>query len=1025
MLSRLMRFVLLSASIAALPAAFAGAAPSNSAGHPVVRANAPATLPLPKPDVTSAAPTARGGAVNRIAVPMPSAPTELTPQALPTVTGRGPNASRSSLPTDTGLLAVRPAVAPVKILYAPSEADDPAFRAAVAAITGGVVDYFDARVGTPTAGVLAGYNCVYTLADASYNDRVTFGDRLADFVDAGGKVILGVFCTYTTGNSLGGRIMTPGYSPVTSPLGTNHFSNSAYAGDGFRSMHAGVLAYDDFFRDILVTQGGGIANGHYADGEIAQAYRPDGRVIYSNGTGSVPLAGTGDWAKIIANAAMANPAAHGMLMAPADADDPAYRANISALTTGVVDFFNANAATPTAALLHTYDCVYTWPNSNYNDAATFGNRLADRVDEGARVILGAFCTFTSVNSLSGRIMTPDYCPVTSPGGNNHFVNSVYGGDGSISLTSGIGPVDCMFRDLLVGQGAGIVDGHYIDGEILAAYRPDGRVVYANGGGSSNILGTGNWPQLIANACEFVPPPGHRILYAPSDADDPVFRARLAENTGGVVDYFNANAGTPSAAFLSGYDCVYTWPNNPYSDPALFGNRLADFVDAGGKVILGTFSTYSIFALGGRIMTPAYSPVANPANNSHYSLSAYAGDGTSCFHHGVATYATNFRDFLVLQGAGIAESHYADAEIAVAYRPDRRVVYVNGLFVLSTGDWPRLIANGCDCGDTPGVLFASNSTGQLFTLNSTTGAATFDLNLPSNGIGGGSTEIEFMPSGQLWVQERDGAFAGEQVDPYTGAATTARFPTARAYNGVEYALGRLWAAGITGGCGASTWATVDPTAGTELTTYGATGQPPLVGLAFDRRWSTMYGVTSGCAGFSNLVRIDVTNGQAVVLGSTGFRLGSLEFGPNGDLYGGGDNTDGGHLYRVNQATGFAQLIGSTGMGNVTGITLGVNGTVAARPAPAALEFSTPYPNPSRSGIVQFRFSIPTASDVHLELYDVAGRLRWSEALAGLGAGLHTVTWNGLGSNGARLASGIYHMRLVSSAGSRTVRIVRFD
>jgi len=277
-----------------------------------------------------------------------------------------------------------------------------------------------------------------------------------------------------------------------------------------------------------------------------------------------------------------------------------------------------------------------------------------------------------------------------------------------------------------------------------------------------------------------------------------------------------------------------------------------------------------------------------------------------------------------------------------------------------------------------------------------------------------------------VQERDGVSSGQQVNPYTGAALTAVFPTARIYNGLEYAIGRLWGAGIPPVvCNASTWAVLDPTTGVDLNTIGPTGQPPINGLAFDQKWSTMYGVTSGCAGNSNLVRIDVTSGVATVLGSTGVRLGSLQFGPDGDLYGGGDNTDGGHLYRINQANAFTRLIGTTGMGNVTGITLGVNGPVAAGPAPASLDFSAPYPNPSRSGIVQFRFSIPAAGDVRLELYDVAGRLRWSESMNGLNAGPHSVTWNGLASNGARLASGIYHMRLVSAAGSRTVRLVRFD
>jgi hypothetical protein len=1012
-----MRYALIGALFAGLPA-FAAAATKNT-DHPIT----PETAPAPKPNLDVATPAPhRLGAVDRAPISQPAAAAVAAPVVASPVGNGTPNPLASmAQQSDLNPLGVRPAATPVKILYAPGEADDPVFRAAVAAITGGVVDYFDARSATPTAVQLAAYNCVYTWVNSPYSDRVTFGNRLADFVDAGGKVILGVFCTYTSGASLGGRIMTVGYSPVTSPAGSNHFTNSAYAGDGFRSLHAGVLAYGETYRDVLVTQGGGVVNGHYADAEIAQAYRPDGRVIYSNGSGAAPTAGSGDWVKVIANAAMADPGAPGMLTAPADADDPTYRANIAALTTGVVDYFNSATGTASAALIHTYDCIYSWANNTFNDPATWGDRLADRADEGGRIILGIATTLPPYG-ITGRIMTPDYCPVVRAG-NLHVSGSTYGGDGATSLLSGAGLLACNFRDAVVGQGAGIIDGHYGDGEVVAAYRPDGHIVYVNGCGNTAFGGTGNWPQVIANACGFVPSTGHRMLYAPANTvDDPVLRRKLAESTGGIVDFFDASSATPTALQLSAYDCVYTWSNLGYQDAVTFGNRLADFVDAGGKVILGSFTTYNGYQLAGRIMTPAYCPVSNPTLDDHYSLDSYAGDGTTCFQHGIATFASMFRDVLVLQGSGIAESHYLDGEIAVAYRPDRRVVYINGLFLFGTGDWARLIANGCDCGDTPGVLFACNANGKLYTLNTKTGAATFDLDLPP----GGSTEIEYMPNGHMWVQERDGVSSGYQANPYTGAALTPVVATARIYNGLEYAIGRLWGAGIPPvSCNGSTWAVVDPTTGTDFATLGPTGQPPLPGLAFDRRWSTMYGVTSGCAGPSNLVRIDVTTGAATVLGSTGVGLGSLEFGPEGDLYAGGDGGNGGNLYRVNLATGFARLIGTTGMGSVTGITLGVNGTVAAGPAPVTLEFSAPYPNPSREGMVQFRFSIPTASNVRLELFDVAGRLRWSESMNGLDAGPHSVTWNGLASNGARLASGIYHMRLVSSVGSRTVRLVRFE
>jgi hypothetical protein len=191
------------------------------------------------------------------------------------------------------------------MLYAPSEDDDPAFRAAIAGFTGGTVDYFDARAATPDVATLQGYDCVYTWVNYALLDAVGFGDNLADAVDTGTVVILGAFCTYTSGNSLSGRIMTAPYCPVVSPGGTNHFATSDYAGDGTTAIYTGVTAFECTFRDILTPQGSGIQDGSYVDGEIAHAYRPDFKVIYSNGTGALQLACTGDWARLVANACQA------------------------------------------------------------------------------------------------------------------------------------------------------------------------------------------------------------------------------------------------------------------------------------------------------------------------------------------------------------------------------------------------------------------------------------------------------------------------------------------------------------------------------------------------------------------------------------------------------------------------------------------------------------------------------------------------------------------------------------------------
>lgn len=1012
--------LLLAIAVALTIPAVLGAAPRNTDTRSPVR-----TIVVPAPAPMSVTPADRPGGLLQRDFATPAPKLEAAPRPRPTDRGAGAVAQRL-LPT----AVTKPAAGPVSILYAPSEGDDPGYRAAIAAITGGTVDYFDARASTPTALQLASYTCVYTWANAPYANNVLFGDRLADYVDAGGKVILGAFCTFTSGNSMGGRIMTSAYSPVTSPTGLNHGSNSPYVGDGTRSLHAGVLAYDCANRDILVLQGAGIVNGHYTDGEIAHAYRPDGRVVYSNGAGSIQNAGpSGDWPKLIANAAMAHPASPGLLCAPTNFDDPAYRASVASFTTGVVDYFDATGDTPSAALLNTYDCIATWVNFTPADPVLFGDRLADRVDTGGRVILGVFTTFRSTPyHLEGRIMTPDYNPVASPFGSDHYSTGNPAGDGVTGLFTGVTTLETIFRDYLVGEGNGIVDGHYLDGEILAAYRPDGRVIYLNGQGAGGY-GTGDWARLYANACTATFPAGHKMLVAGSSPDIPSLRAAIAAQTGGAADYFDASAGTPTLAQLLTYDCVYTFQNFNYNDRVLMGNRLADYVDAGGRVILGVFTPYHqgvALGLGGRIMTPPYSPVtSNGDRHPPITSDSYNHDGVTSYHRGILDYATPYRDSLILQGAGIRDGSYTDGEITVAYRPDRRVVYVNGIGTsgLGTGDWGRLLANACDARINTGILYGCNDAAQMFVINPVTAAGSFAYNLPTSGSIG-ATEIVSNPlTGEAWVQGRDFTNKIQKFNAGNGVPTSGQISDSYSFNGLEWALGKLYGTEVTAICGGSALATVDPTTGTA-TPIGSTGLGPLNGAAFDARASALYAITGFC-GSPLLVRIDVTDGSVDTIGFVPSTYASLEFGPDGDLYAGGDIFDGGNLYRISTVNGWVQSIGNPGYGAITGLMLAPPGTVDAQAAPSRLTFSTPYPNPSSHGSLSFRFTLPEAGDARLELYDVAGRLRWTKPMPGLGAGDHTVLWDGRTSSGERLGPGVYQMRLVSPLGARAVRVVRLD
>jgi len=189
----------------------------------------------------------------------------------------------------------------VTILYAPSEDDDAAFRSDISAITGAPVDYWDAVTSTPTLADLQEYGCVFTWADSSYADQVAMGDVLADYVDAGGVVVLGAFVTFTQGNFLAGRIMTAGYAPVTSPTGGNLFTTLNYNGDGTTLIWDQVTVYSTDYPDDVVLQGTGIADGTLGSGVLGAAYRPDFRVVLVNGAGDSDVSGAGT-AQLIANA---------------------------------------------------------------------------------------------------------------------------------------------------------------------------------------------------------------------------------------------------------------------------------------------------------------------------------------------------------------------------------------------------------------------------------------------------------------------------------------------------------------------------------------------------------------------------------------------------------------------------------------------------------------------------------------------------------------------------------------------------
>src|SRR5436853_4004677 len=260
-----------------------------------------------------------------------------------------------------------------------------------------------------------------------------------------------------------------------------------------------------------------------------------------------------------------------------------------------------------------------------------------------------------------------------------------------------------------------------------------------------------------------------------------------------------------------------------------------------------------------------------------------------------------------------------------------IVYsVTGTVELGVNYTLRTFSYGSFCTPAPPTLpalYGASANGELFSIDTNTGAGTLIGILPF-GYFGGSTEIVFNnTTRRAWTQfSPSAATAGQEFDINTGAGIGGPIATAGAFNGLEWVGSTLYGTVITSGGGASQLRTLDPFAGTS-SLVGPTGRGPIAGLAYDQTSGTMYGITggngSGGGAIGSLVTINLTTGGATIVGSVACNAGRPEFGPDGNLYAG--STDGaGNLYRIDKTNGTATLVGRTGFNNVTGLTL-VNST----------------------------------------------------------------------------------------------------
>jgi hypothetical protein len=90
-------------------------------------------------------------------------------------------------------------------------------------------------------------------------------------------------------------------------------------------------------------------------------------------------------------------------------------------------------------------------------------------------------------------------------------------------------------------------------------------------------------------------------------------------------------------------------------------------------------------------------------------------------------------------------------------------------------------------------------------------------------------------------------------------------------------------------------------------------------------------------------------------------------------------------------------------------------------PKKFELNQNFPNPFNAN-TQIRFSVPKASHVKLEVYDILGRKVKTLADENMTAGYKQVVWDGKNQSGDKVASGVYFYRIKATDFTTTKRMV---
>jgi hypothetical protein len=357
-----------------------------------------------------------------------------------------------------------------------------------------------------------------------------------------------------------------------------------------------------------------------------------------------------------------------------------------------VDYIDVRNQTPSLSDLEQYDAICVWSDSVINDPIALGNVLADYLDIGGAVVLFQFC-FAYGWELQGRIMN-DYSPFT--------VGDGVGNDSTLGSRDAGHPIMANVNFIRAGGLPGnvalahspVLVASFSDGTPMVAYNPRNNLVGMNIFVGNRHRYSGDVIEMCHNAIEFaIDGPAQMLIVASDTQGAPRVKWELRQFSDiHSAHIYDASRAAPSLSLLNLYSAVDVWPNGVFFDRQLLGDRLADYADAGGGVVLHQYCFESSQLLG-RIMSD-YCPFAPGTNQNQLTT---LGDYNQ-FHplmQGVVDITDYLSAHVTLLNGGVQVASWDDSTGFVAYNPNHPVVAINGYIGYNrrfTGDMMTLTHN---------------------------------------------------------------------------------------------------------------------------------------------------------------------------------------------------------------------------------------------------------------------------------------------------------------------------------------------